>query len=232
MSIAVKCPQCQKEHHVDDSMAGTQAKCGCGHVLTVPHNSQRFAEITCPSCGQRFRADESMFGTSVECSCGGVMRIRDPRIQTKPPENVWDELPEEPPDPKLVQMAWDSLLPEEQEHLQGAAVYTEAIKQLHAGVSSNRIIDSLVRMGVPHNDAADAVRQVAPRGYSQRIDNRAGGRKMLASGALIFLFGCVFTLVVLLLVPLLPFVIAGLVIAVVGMFRFGVGLIAAVTGAR
>ncbi len=36
MPIAVTCPQCARRHSAPDSLAGRQAKCGCGAVLAVP----------------------------------------------------------------------------------------------------------------------------------------------------------------------------------------------------
>ena len=36
MPIAVTCPQCSRRHQAPDSLAGRQAKCGCGTVISVP----------------------------------------------------------------------------------------------------------------------------------------------------------------------------------------------------
>lgn len=37
MPIAFQCPQCAKQFNVQDSLAGKQARCGCGTVILVPH---------------------------------------------------------------------------------------------------------------------------------------------------------------------------------------------------
>ena len=36
MPIAVTCPQCSRRHQAPETLAGRQAKCGCGAILAVP----------------------------------------------------------------------------------------------------------------------------------------------------------------------------------------------------
>ncbi|MHC4800319.1 MAG: hypothetical protein ACYTF1_27065, partial [Planctomycetota bacterium] len=40
MSITFHCSECGKRYKVKDGLAGKPAKCGCGHVITVPHLSE------------------------------------------------------------------------------------------------------------------------------------------------------------------------------------------------
>ncbi|MEX2174784.1 MAG: hypothetical protein WD872_10510 [Pirellulaceae bacterium] len=43
MPIPLTCPQCAKRHRAPDSLAGRQAKCGCGAVLKVPAAANAFS---------------------------------------------------------------------------------------------------------------------------------------------------------------------------------------------
>ncbi len=116
MTIAVRCPHCSVVHQVDEQMRGTQAKCACGGILTVPLASKPQQArpqtrpsaaaqspskiiIQCPKCGQRHQADRSMAGTTARCNCGTVLQIPAPQA---PPQaaasgvaSLLDELTEQ-----------------------------------------------------------------------------------------------------------------------------------------
>lgn len=96
MTIAVRCPHCSVVHQVDERMRGTQAKCPCGGILTVPlaskpkqaspqtrppatAQSSSKIVVQCPKCGQRHQADRSMAGTTARCNCGTVLQIPAPQ---------------------------------------------------------------------------------------------------------------------------------------------------------
>ncbi len=111
MTISVRCPHCGVVHEVGDHMAGTQAKCACGGVLTVPAVSQpqqtrapqqpspttqapSKINLQCPKCGQKHQADRSMAGTAAKCSCGTILKIPAPQAPQAPrtvqaPQTPW-----------------------------------------------------------------------------------------------------------------------------------------------
>lgn len=87
MPISVTCPSCGKNHQVQDAMAGMQARCNCGHVITVPFAAAAAGPsqtpvapatpitVFCPSCGQMHNADPQLAGSQAQCPCGSVITI-------------------------------------------------------------------------------------------------------------------------------------------------------------
>ena len=78
MAISVQCPQCYVRHHVDDLMAGTQAKCNCGAVVSIPASQPATCStirVQCGSCRREHQATHSMAGKAARCGCGAVLQV-------------------------------------------------------------------------------------------------------------------------------------------------------------
>lgn len=101
-------------------MAGTQAKCNCGGILTVPaatkpqqpraqtQPSQTAAPsskiiIQCPKCGQKHQIDRSMAGTTAKCNCGAILQIPAPRTKQAPRAPQTPQAPRAPQTPRAQQ---------------------------------------------------------------------------------------------------------------------------------
>jgi len=216
-------------HQADDAMAGTQAKCRCGSVLTIPQKAQDSVEVSCPGCGTRHRAAEAMFGTVAKCPCGTPLQIPDPRALTGATNSVWDELDLGMAKPKKEEVASPTETYEDESQKRNAAMYATAIGQIQSGDSPKRVCNDLIGRGVPPDVAQDMIRQIAPRGYVERSDNRAIGRARMLQGGIAILSGILIALIA----HRLGFIVLiSLILILVGLFRFVMGLISFVTGAR
>lgn len=95
MPINIVCPQCQARHQVADQMAGQQARCRCGHVLSIPASPSQATpprpaaapasgtaarpgaviSFQCPKCKRLHQAQPQLAGSAARCSCGTVVRV-------------------------------------------------------------------------------------------------------------------------------------------------------------
>jgi len=216
-------------HQADDTMAGTQAKCRCGYVLTIPQKASDFAEVTCPACGKHHRAAEAMFGTVAECPCGTSLQIPDPRVSSDATDSFWDELAPDAGKPNMGEFASPTETIEDESQKRYAALYAMAIGLIQSGYTPKRVCNDLISRGVPPDVAQDMIRQIAPRGYVERSDNRAMGRARMLQGGVAILSG---VLIGLIAHRIGVIALISLILILVGLFRFVMGLISFVTGAR
>ncbi len=100
MAIPVQCGSCGANHHVQDDMAGKQARCNCGSVLTIP--ATNFAapaapvaaagqiNLNCPGCGAGHAVAASMTGQQARCTCGSVLSIPAAGAAA-PQDDIWSD---------------------------------------------------------------------------------------------------------------------------------------------
>lgn len=199
MTLFVNCPHCGASHQAPPAMAGQQAQCRCGRVLTVPGSDWPLQlQVSCDHCGQQFLAEPTLAGQQLACSCGQLLTAPSPG---RPPGSLMDELTAEDlrerpasADPLAAvagPAAGESF--EDEARRTEATAYAYAMDRVSKGASPQTVVAELMRDGIPSDQAQRIVYSVMPEDTVDVLVARAQGAAHFRRGALLLLAGVVLT---------------------------------------